>query len=141
MFSNEYDKAYNSVPKEMVATQDLAGRVRIAYAKFVGADAVLAVSTEIKMVKLPANARIVDWIIHHSDHGTTGAAKVGTPADDEALGTLDLTDEGMRRPAAEDDGIGLKVGNEPTDIIVELTTATTASVGEFIDLLVFYVVD
>jgi hypothetical protein len=69
-------KRDNSVPAQKIDAMDVQGRVRVAYDEITLAGAITT-SDVIKMMKLPAGARILDAHLVSADLGTTGTLNVG----------------------------------------------------------------
>lgn len=75
------------------------GRVRSIYFEVAGA-AVIATTDFVKLFKLPAGARVVNWKINIPDVGTTGTATIGWAA------SVKLDSAGSAVVAAVSDGFG-----------------------------------
>jgi hypothetical protein len=75
--SIQYTKI-TSVPSQKVTTNELHGRVRIAFAEFEAVS--VAADTVVDMFVLPNNARIVRGRFTHDNLGSSTAAEVGFAA-------------------------------------------------------------
>jgi hypothetical protein len=112
---------------------NLGGRVRQLYFSFTGV-AVIATTDFIKLCKLPAGARVIDYKIAFPDMGTTGVFKLGNAAssdaveaaDDDAFGSgITVTSAVLHVPAIAHAGLLKKFSSE-VDIQLVATTATDA---------------
>jgi hypothetical protein len=100
----------------------IGGRIRSLYFEVAGA-AVIATSDFVKLCKIPAGARIVDWKIFVPDVGSTGTAKIGYAA------SAKLDSAGVAIEAADDDAFSAAVAYTTTGGAI--TVPLVADVGLF----------
>ncbi len=79
---------YNAVPQVKNKTQDMAGRIRVAFAK-VTLDALTGSGTDsVEMFRLPAGARILEGILSSAALGASTSLVVGHATYKKADGTV-----------------------------------------------------
>ena len=93
--STQYTKTLNT-PSEKLDTNELHGRVRVAYADFT-AD---AAQETINMFKLPDGARIIGGRVNHANLGTSTTLSIGHAAYVNAAGTTVAADVDAYKAAA-----------------------------------------
>lgn len=120
-------------PRKPLKTNELHGRVRIAYFDFTVPAGNAAVDDTISLVRLPLGARILGGHLAHGAMSTgAGAASVqiGTAADpDRYLGTTSVDAAGS---AAFANTLALNYGEElgeETDVIATVKTEALAAAG------------
>ena len=131
------------------AVGDISGRVRILNLAYTFAQNVIAIGDFVKLAKLPAGARLVDFRLAVGDLGTTGAAKMGWAASDDAVEAADST--GLlaittMTSATDSVMLGAAVGfmkkfASGVDIQLEFTTATDAANAIAVKGYIAYVID
>jgi len=139
----------SNIPSEKIRVQDQHGRMRIARDKFT-LTAVLALNDVIRMMKLPAGAKLYEAEINSDDLGTTGDLEIGWAASDEGgeaadqdgiFPTLDVNAAAVARQKMLNSVPGfLKLFTEEVEVQIVATEATTAAVGN-IELIIWYTVD
>lgn len=147
VYGANYTRAYITVPPAKIPPGEIRGEVKVAYDEITLA-ADLAVNDVIKMMKLPANSRILDATLMSPSMGALGIVSVGTEsngtdgADPDSLILASAGDFGGQAILAKP-GIGCSaVGYEytvETQISITCTEATTAGTGRKIQLWVEYV--
>lgn len=136
-----------NVPSKKIAPGEVNGQIKVAYDEFSPA-AAITINSVIKMMKLPAGARVIDVLIKTTDLGSAGVFDVGWEANgveaadaDGFFAALDVNTAAINKlmaATAAVDGVFKKFSAE-TQISITVTTATTAA-GK-IQLAVFYIVD
>src|SRR4051812_46016358 len=128
-----------NVPADKIGKGEVNGKILFAYDEYVAAG-VIANSTVIRLMKLPAGARLIDAMVSADDLGTTGTGTLGWEANtvDAAssagiIAALDFNaaaaNTGMLKTAVPTTGCFKKfseVGGE-TQISITMTAATTAA--------------
>lgn len=116
---------------------DIGGRVRSVYFSVTGV-AVIAIDDKLKLFKLPAGARVIDWQISIPSTGTTGIFKLGNAvsadaveaADDDAFGSG--YDAGGQAVSAKPGALGSEGGlnkKYASEVDVELVATEATDVG------------
>ena len=149
--SIQYTKI-TSVPSQKVTTNELHGRVRIAFAEFEAVS--VAANTVVDMFVLPNNARIVRGRFTHDNLGSSTAAEVGYAAHKKADGTVVALDVNAYKGTAATTSAGaVNVANtiallENTVInanedgqLVTVTFGSSGTYGGTIQLAMTYVID
>lgn len=138
-------KRDNQFVKDLVPQGEYGGNVRVAYDYYTAPGAVIATG-DIKLMKLPAGARVVGVMAKWEDHGTTGAMTLGWEANgtetvdaDGLIAAIDLTSAGTSVTLASA-GMFQKFSAE-TQISLTVGTATDASTSKSIWVAVSYVVE
>jgi hypothetical protein len=149
-FGDNATLAQSNVPSEKIRVSDQHGRMRIAHDKITFA-AELTTSDVLKLMKLPAGAKIYDVEINTDDLGTTGifdvgwaaSAEGGEAADPNGLyAALDVATAANARLKMVNSVAGyLKRFTEEVEIQVVPSTSTDAATGNDLNLTVWYVVD
>ena len=85
LYSNQKTKWSQNVPSEKIDTNELGGRVRIAFADVTLASA--AISDVVEMVNLPNGARLLDGYLTNAALGASTTLSVGYAAHKNAAGT------------------------------------------------------
>ena len=85
LYSNQKTKWSQNVPSEKIDTNELGGRVRVAFADITLASA--AISDVVELVNLPNGARILDGYLTNAALGASTTLSVGNAAYKNAAGT------------------------------------------------------
>ena len=85
LYSNQKTKWSQNVPSEKIDTNELGGRVRVAFADITLASA--AIADVVQMVNLPNGARIIDGYLTNAALGASTTLSVGYAAHKNAAGT------------------------------------------------------
>ena len=137
-----------SVPSVKVKTNELAGRVRIAYADFTAAGA----QETINMFKLPNGARIIGGRVNHVALGGSTTLSIGHAAYVNAAGTTVAADVDEYKAAAAATSVSAfniaattalgenSLVDAPDGLIVTATTAGANATGK-IEVQMTYVLD
>jgi hypothetical protein len=135
-------------PSVKLDTNELHGRVRIAYADFTAAGA----QETISMFKLPNGARIIGGRVNHAALGSSTTLSVGHAAYDNAAGTTVAADVDEYKAAAASTSVTAfniaatkalgenSVVDAPDGLIVTATTAGGNATG-LITVQMTYVLD
>ena len=86
LYSNQKTKWSQNVPSEKVDTNELGGRMRIAFADITLASA--QVGDVVQLVNLPNGARIIDGYLTNAALNTSTTLSVGNAAYKNAAGTV-----------------------------------------------------
>ena len=145
--STQYTKTLNT-PSEKLNTNELHGRVRVAYADFT-AD---AAQETISMFKLPDGARIIGGRVNHANLGTSTTLSIGHAAYVNAAGTTVALDVDEYKAAAASTSVSAfniaattvlgenSIVDSPDGLIVTATTAGGDATGK-IEVQMTYVLD
>jgi hypothetical protein len=145
--STQYAKTV-STPSEKLDTNELHGRVRIAYADFT-AD---AAQETINLFKLPNGARIIGGRVNHANLGTSTTLSVGHAAYVNAAGTTVALDVDEYNAAAATTSVAARniatttalgensVVDAPDGLVITATTAGGDATGA-ITVSMTYVLD
>ena len=85
LYSNQKTKWSQNVPSEKIDTNELSGKMRIAFADITLASA--AISDVVELVNLPNGARIIDGYLTNAALGASTTLSVGNAAYKNAAGT------------------------------------------------------
>ena len=145
--STQYAKTV-STPSEKLDTNELHGRVRVAYADFTAAGA----QETINLFKLPNGARIIGGRVNHAALGSSTTLSVGHAAYVNAAGTTVALDVDEYKAAAASTSVTAaaiaattalgenSVVDSPDGLIVTATTAGANATGK-IEVQMTYVLD
>ena len=145
--SVQYAKTLDT-PSVKLDTNELHGRVRVAYADFTAATA----QETINMFKLPNGARIIGGRLNHAALGCSTTVSVGHAAYDNAAGTTVAADVDEYKAAAASTSVSAadiarttalgenSVVDAPDGLIVTATTAGGNATG-LITVQMTYVLD
>ena len=145
--SVQYTKTLDT-PSVKLDTNELHGRVRVAYADFTAAGA----EETINMFKLPNGARIIGGRANHAALGSGTTLSVGHAAYDNAAGTTVAADpDEYKAAAASTSALGFYIANTtalgensvvdaPDGLVVTATTAGGDATG-LIEVQMTYVLD
>jgi hypothetical protein len=86
LYSNQKTKWSQNVPSEKIDTNELSGRMRIAFADVTLASA--QVGDVVQLVNLPNGARIIDGYLTNAALNTSTTLSVGNAAYKNAAGTV-----------------------------------------------------
>ena len=146
LYGLNHTRAYQTVPSVTIPPGEISGEVKVAYDEITLA-ADLAVNDVIKMMKLPANSRILDATFKAPTAGALGIASVGTEsngtegADPDSLILASAADFGgqaiLAKPGIGCSAVGYEYATE-TQISITCTEATTAGTGIKLQLWVTY---
>lgn len=148
LFGENATKRDVNIPAVKIGTVDSHGRMRVARDK-ISLTALLAQNDIIKMMKLPAGAKIYEVEISSDDLGSVGVLDVGWAASAEGgevadpnglYAALDVTSAIARQKIGNSLPGFLKRFTEEVQIQIDATTATDAVSGD-IELIIYYVVD
>mgnify|MGYP003658593315 FL=1 len=146
--STQYTKTLNT-PSEKLDTNELHGRVRVAFADFTAAGA----EETINMFKLPDGARIIGGRANHAALGSGTTLSVGHAAYVNAAGTTVVADVDEYKAAAASTGaVGFNIAattalgensivDAPDGLIVTVTTAGGSDATGFLSVQMTYVLD
>ena len=146
--STQYTKTLNT-PSEKLDTNELHGRVRVAFADFTAAGA----EETINMFKIPNGARIIGGRANHAALGSGTTLSVGHAAYDNAAGTTVVADVDEYKAAAASTGaVGFNIAattalgensivDAPDGLIVTVTTAGGSDATGFLSVQMTYVLD
>jgi len=146
--SVQYTKTLDT-PSVKLDTNELHGRVRVAYADFTAAGA----EETINMFKLPNGARIIGGRANHAALGSGTTLSVGHAAYDNAAGTTVAADpDEYKAAAASTSALGFNIANTtalgensvvdaPDGLVVTATTAGGSNATGFISVQMTYVLD
>ena len=135
-------------PSVKLDTNELHGRVRVAYADFTAATA----QETISMFKLPNGARIIGGRVNHAALGSSTTLSVGHAAYDNAAGTTVAADVDEYKAAAASTSVTAfniaatkalgenSVVDAPDGLVVTATTAGANATG-LIEVQMTYVLD
>lgn len=150
LYSSEYTSGFVTVPNGKLNPEDLNGRVRRAYAEFT-LSAELSSGDIVKMIRLPANANIIDAGFDCPaatsgtlDIGVADADGSGSNDDDDAIfAALNISSaiDGNTRLDWDSAGHNLKVNKEMDVQILADGVATVGASGDTWKLEVLYVID
>ena len=149
LYSSEYQSGFVTVPSGKLNPENLNGRVRRAYAEFtLGAE--LSDGDIVKMLRLPANANIIDATFD-SPAATSGALDIGVADADESgdNAVADNLFDGLNISGAinqqkldwAEAGHNLKVNKELDVQILAAGAATVGATADVWKLEVLYVID
>jgi hypothetical protein len=145
--STQFAKTLDT-PSVKLDTNELHGRVRIAYADFTAAGA----QETISMFKLPNGARIIGGRVNHAALGSSTTLSVGHAAYDNAAGTTVAADVDEYKAAAASTSVTAfniaatkalgenSVVDAPDGLVVTATTAGANATG-LIEVQMTYVLD
>jgi hypothetical protein len=145
--STQYTKTLNT-PSEKLDTNELHGRVRVAFADFTAANA----QETISMFKLPDGARIIGGRVNHANLGTSTTLSIGHAAYVNAAGTTVALDVDEYNAAAATTSVASRniatttalgensVVDAPDGLVITATTAGGAATG-FLSVQMTYVLD
>tara|TARA_R110001592_G_scaffold333317_1_gene617113 strand:- start:39 stop:488 length:450 start_codon:yes stop_codon:yes gene_type:complete len=146
--STQYTKTLNT-PSEKLDTNELHGRVRVAFADFTAAGA----EETISMFKLPDGARIIGGRANHAALGSGTTLSVGHAAYVNAAGTTVAADVDEYKAAAASTGaVGFNIAattalgensivDAPDGLVVTVTTAGGSDATGFLSVQMTYVLD
>ena len=146
--STQYTKTLNT-PSEKLDTNELHGRVRVAFADFTAAGA----EETISMFKLPDGARIIGGRANHAALGSGTTLSVGHAAYVNAAGTTVVADVDEYKAAAASTGaVGFNIAattalgensivDAPDGLVVTVTTAGGSDATGFLSVQMTYVLD
>ena len=135
-------------PSVKLDTNELHGRVRVAYADFTAAGA----QETISMFKLPNGARIIGGRVNHAALGSSTTLSVGHAAYDNAAGTTVAADVDEYKAAAASTSVSAfnvvatkalgenSIVDAPDGLVVTATTAGANATG-LIEVQMTYVLD
>ena len=115
-------------PQQLIDTPD-AGHVRVAYDEYTSTG-IIGATDVIKLMTIPAGAKIINAKIVWTDLGTTGAAVIGFASNTDALApSCDFTSAGQY---ISDSAIATNVAllsklTEDTEVLISMSAATTAA--------------
>ena len=145
--STQYAKTLDT-PSVKLDTNELHGRVRVAYADFTAAGA----QETISMFKLPNGARIIGGRVNHAALGSGTTLSIGHAAYDNAAGTTVAADVDEYKAAAASTSVSAfniaattalgenSVVDAPDGLVVTATTAGANATG-LIEVQMTYVLD
>ena len=145
--STQYAKTLDT-PSVKLDTNELHGRVRVAYADFTAATA----QETINMFKLPNGARIIGGRVNHAALGSSTTLSIGHAAYDNAAGTTVAADVDEYKAAAASTSVSAfniaattalgenSVVDAPDGLVVTATTAGANATG-LIEVQMTYVLD
>ena len=145
--STQYAKTV-STPSEKLDTNELHGRVRVAYADFTAAGA----QETINLFKLPNGARIIGGRVNHANLGTSTTLSVGHAVYVNAAGTTVVADVDEYNAAAATTSVAARniatttalgensVVDAPDGLVITATTAGGDATGA-ITVSMTYVLD
>ena len=145
--STQYAKTLDT-PSVKLDTNELHGRVRVAYADFTAAGA----QETISMFKLPNGARIIGGRVNHAALGSSTTLSIGHAAYDNAAGTTVAADVDEYKAAAASTSLTSfniaattalgenSVVDAPDGLVVTATTAGANATG-LIEVQMTYVLD
>ena len=145
--SVQYAKTVDT-PSVKLDTNELHGRVRVAYADFTAAGA----QETISMFKLPNGARIIGGRVNHAALGSSTTLSIGHAAYDNAAGTTVAADVDEYKAAAASTSVSAfniaattalgenSVVDAPDGLVVTATTAGANATG-LIEVQMTYVLD
>ena len=145
--STQYAKTLDT-PSVKLDTNELHGRVRVAYADFTAAGA----QETINMFKLPDGARIIGGRVNHAALGSSTTLSIGHAAYDNAAGTTVAADVDEYKAAAASTSVSAfnvaattalgenSVVDAPDGLVVTATTAGANATG-LIEVQMTYVLD
>jgi len=145
--STQYAKTLDT-PSVKLDTNELHGRVRVAYADFTAATA----QETINMFKLPNGARIIGGRVNHAALGSGTTLSIGHAAYDNAAGTTVAADVDEYKAAAASTSVSAfniaattalgenSVVDAPDGLVVTATTAGGDATG-LIEVQMTYVLD
>ena len=146
--STQYTKTLNT-PSEKLDTNELHGRVRVAFADFTAAGA----EETINMFKIPNGARIIGGRANHAALGSGTTLSVGHAAYVNAAGTTVAADVDEYKAAAASTGaVGFNIAattalgensivDAPDGLVVTVTTAGGSDATGFLSVQMTYVLD
>ena len=146
--STQYTKTLNT-PSEKLDTNELHGRVRVAFADFTAEGA----EETINMFKLPNGARIIGGRANHAALGSGTTLSVGHAAYVNAAGTTVVADVDEYKAAAASTGaVGFNIAattalgensivDAPDGLVVTVTTAGGSDATGFLSVQMTYVLD
>ena len=146
--STQYTKTLNT-PSEKLDTNELHGRVRVAFADFTAAGA----EETISMFKLPDGARIIGGRANHAALGSGTTLSVGHAAYVNAAGTTVVADvDEYKVAAASTAAVGFNIAattalgensivDAPDGLVVTVTTAGGSDATGFLSVQMTYVLD
>ena len=146
--SVQYAKTQDT-PSVKLDTNELHGRVRVAYADFTAAGA----EETINMFKLPNGARIIGGRVNHAALGSGTTLSIGHAAYDNAAGTTVAADVDEYKVAAASTSLTSfniaattalgenSVVDAPDGLVVTATTAGGSDATGFISVQMTYVLD
>ena len=145
--STQYAKTLDT-PSVKLDTNELHGRVRVAYADFTAAGA----QETISMFKLPNGARIIGGRVNHAALGSSTTLSIGHAAYVNAAGTTVAADVDEYKAAAASTSVSAfnvaattalgenSVVDAPDGLVVTATTAGANATG-LIEVQMTYVLD
>jgi len=80
-----------TVPSGKCGVGEVNGRLRVAYDEWDVPAAVIALSSTVDLFEIPSGARVLQAYCSFPDQGTTGTAKLGWLASDDAVEAADLS--------------------------------------------------
>jgi hypothetical protein len=146
--SVQYAKTQDT-PSVKLDTNELHGRVRVAYADFTAAGA----QETINMFKLPNGARIIGGRVNHAALGSSTTLSIGHAAYVNAAGTTVAADVDEYKAAAASTGaVGFNIAattalgensvvDAPDGLVVTATTAGGSDATGFLSVQMTYVLD
>ena len=146
--STQYAKTLDT-PSVKLDTNELHGRVRVAYADFTAAGA----QETISMFKLPNGARIIGGRVNHAALGSSTTLSIGHAAYDNAAGTTVAADVDEYKAAAASTSVSAfnvaattalgenSVVDAPDGLVVTATTAGGSNATGFMSVQMTYVLD
>ena len=146
--STQYAKTLDT-PSVKLDTNELHGRVRVAYADFTAAGA----QETINMFKLPDGARIIGGRVNHAALGSSTTLSIGHAAYDNAAGTTVAADVDEYKAAAASTSVSAfnvaattalgenSVVDAPDGLVVTATTAGGSNATGFMSVQMTYVLD
>lgn len=140
-------KRDNQFVKDLTPQGEYGGNARWAYDYYTSSVAAIALNEEIKLMKLPAGARVVGVLAKWDDHGTSGTATLGWEANgtesadlDGLIASIDMKTSASSTATLAAAAIFQKFTAE-TQITLKITEATDASTSKSIWVGVQYVVE
>jgi hypothetical protein len=149
VYGVNYTKKNITVPSLKVAGKEHSGKVRMAFDSYVFEANVVASAT-IKLMKLPAGAKVVDCKVKVPSLGTTGIFSLGYEANGVDVADLD----GFLLATSIDAGGQAVLGvptlgsaaifkefSVETQVVLTQTEDTTAALGLAIEVAIFYTME
>lgn len=140
-------KRESGLVRDLTGQGEYGGGERIAYDYYTSTGAVIATGT-LRLMKLPAGARVTGVLITSEDHGTTGAFTLGWEAN--GVDAADLDGLAASHDLSAANGAVTQVLAVPgankkftveTQITADITAATDASTNKSIWVTVKYVIE
>jgi len=138
-YSSQFTKAYVNKPSEKIPPGEISGEVKVAIATITIAGAQLTTADTVKMMKLPANSRIIDAKLFAPSLGTTGIMIVGNSTDPDCLiANADFGGQAaIATPVVGGSALGYEYESE-VELIMTPTENTQDGIGKTISLVVSY---